>query len=234
MGRGFIFQEDNTSTGWFSEGKPPIFDSEVIENLKNENIYQYQEAKDVPESLWDQFWNWIGRSLDRIFDALFQLGKPGWFATFVELLPYIVIALVIGLLVYLFFKNNPLRKPNKTGSQSSEVLLNNLSKEEQKFAIDELINKAKQNKNYQLLIRFQYIQVINELDRLKLIQFKSDKTNSEYYNELTSSLFLNDFKQLTYYYEYAWYGDFDVNKELYEKYESLLNYIHHQLKHKHG
>lgn len=231
----FIFQKDNdASRGWLSEDQSGVFDPEVIERLKNETIYQYQENVPEQESLWDMFWNWVGRGLDYIFDALFDLGKPGWWGTFVELLPYFFIALVIGLLVYLFYRNNPLRKSNQVNLDNNEVLLHNLNKDEQKLAINQLIENAKQQKNYQLLIRYQYIKILNELNYLQLIQFKSDKTNSEYYHELKDKVFLNDFKQLTYYYEYSWYGDFEVSEELYHKYENLLQYIHQQVNQNHG
>lgn len=234
MNLNFIFQDNETSRGWLSEGSSPVFKPEVIEDLKNENIYQYQENNKAQESLWDLFWNWVERSLNRIFDSLFNLGKPGWWGTFVEVLPYLVIGLVIALLVYLFFKNNPLRKPIKTTYKDNEVLLHNLSSDERKTAIDDLIKKAKKEQNYQLLIRYQYIQILDQLDQLKCIKFKSDKTNSDYFYELNSSVFLEDFKQLTYYYEYAWYGDFNVNEQLYAKYKNSLSQLHQLLNQKHG
>lgn len=218
----------------FLQGKKEVFETEVIEQLKNENIYQYQENVDLPESLWDQFWNWIGKQLNKIFDALFGIGKPGWWGTFVDFLPYLVIGLVIALLIYLFFKNNPLRKDVKINTKTNEVLLNNLNEEERKLAIDKLIEKAKNKNDYQLLVRYQYIKTLMQLDHYKLIRFKSDKTNSEYYKELKNLNFLDDFKTLTYYYENAWYGNFKVTHFAYQDYLNALNTITTQLNQQNG
>lgn len=211
-----------------------VFEPIVIEQLKEKNIYQYKENIDLPESLWDQFWNWIELQLDKLFDLLFDIGKPDWWGSFVDFLPYFFIGLVVALLIYLFIKNNPLRKSVKVNPQTNEVLLNNLNSEERKLAINELIDKAKKDKDYQLLVRYQYIKTLVELDRYKLIQFKSNKTNSEYFKELKKHHFLKDFKTLTYYYENAWYGDFKVNYFAYQDYLKALDTITEQLNLKNG
>ncbi len=214
----------------YQQEEIPVFDEATIKRLKDENIYKYQENLDVPESLWDQFWNWVGRFFTKFLDAIFGMNRPTWWNIFIDLLPYLVIGLVIGLLIYLFIKNNPLRKPIKSTQESSDVLLHNLRPDERKSTIEDLIDKARKNKDYQLLIRYQYIEILNDLDRLNFIQFEADKTNSDYFYELSSSLFLNHFRQLTYFYEYAWYGNFRVNQEVYAKYEKSLQQLQYQLK----
>ncbi len=55
------------------------------------------------------------------------------------------------------------------------------------------------------------IEKVAQLDKRELIEWRIDKTNRDYANELGKKKSKKEFKELTLYYEYVWYGDFEIN-----------------------
>ena len=80
-----------------------------------------------------------------------------------------------------------------------------------------LINKAENNDDYRLAIRYYYLLVLKTLSIKKFINFEDDKTNAEYLNEIGTKDFSENFAYTSYLYNYIWYGEFSVNTEQYTK-----------------
>lgn len=84
---------------------------------------------------------------------------------------------------------------------------------------DLLIAKALQNKNYRLAIRYNYLKSLNLLSKNELIQIAAEKTNYQYVREIRNYDYQNQFSGLTLHYEYIWYGEFDIDENLYKRIE---------------
>ena len=78
--------------------------------------------------------------------------------------------------------------------------------------IDGFLQKAINEKEYRLAIRYYYLSVLKILSDKKLIDYHKDKTNSEYLLEIENSQTRTDFSYLSYVYSYVWYGDFPINE----------------------
>ncbi|MEO5892200.1 MAG: hypothetical protein ABIQ31_18275 [Ferruginibacter sp.] len=79
-----------------------------------------------------------------------------------------------------------------------------------------LINQALANRNYRLAVRYHYLQSLQKLSTKGVIQFAADKTNYQYVRELSGKAYKNSFASLTLNYEYVWYGEFEVNENIYQ------------------
>jgi hypothetical protein len=55
------------------------------------------------------------------------------------------------------------------------------------------------------------------------VRWEPGKTNHDYLYELKRSDLKSGFRQLSYYFEYAWYGNFSITPELYKKVSGLFN-----------
>ena len=75
------------------------------------------------------------------------------------------------------------------------------------------INKAVTSGNYRLGVRLMFLQLLKNLSEKNIIEYTQDKTNLDYLLQLHQSSYYKDFFRLTRNYEYAWYGQFDINKE---------------------
>ena len=70
--------------------------------------------------------------------------------------------------------------------------------------------------NYRLAIRLWYLRTLKELTEKNLIQYRHEKTNTEYLDELYRTKYYREFMKLTRNFEYAWYGKFDLTEQSYQ------------------
>ena len=94
--------------------------------------------------------------------------------------------------------------------------------EEDLFRINfqDQIYRAIQEGNFRLATRLWYLQTLKELTERGLIQYRHEKTNTEYLDELYQTKFYREFMKLTRNFEYVWYGKFDLNETTYRKVEN--------------
>ena len=80
--------------------------------------------------------------------------------------------------------------------------------------LPKLIQAAINDENYKLAIRYYYLLLLKNLSEKELISWQQEKTNEDYIKEIALSNHLNnDFKKLTYLYDYVWYGEFLIDQE---------------------
>ena len=82
---------------------------------------------------------------------------------------------------------------------------------------DQLIADAEKQNAFKTAIRLRYLEALKILSHEELIQWRKDKTNRDYQDELISSPVKEAFEALSQSFEYAWYGDFNINEEAYKK-----------------
>lgn len=93
-----------------------------------------------------------------------------------------------------------------------------------------LIQKAKNEQNYRLAVRYYYLWILQKLTDKELIKWNKDKTNYEYYLELNQKPIQNDFWGNTYIYDYIWYGNFDITSGKFKQAEDLFQKTLNKLK----
>ena len=78
------------------------------------------------------------------------------------------------------------------------------------------IEKAAEAKNYRLAVRLWYLNTLKELSERNIIDYRQEKTNSDYVTSLFGGRYYSDFFRLTRNFEYTWYGQFNLSSEAYE------------------
>lgn len=96
--------------------------------------------------------------------------------------------------------------------------------------LDKLITDAIQKSNYRLAIRFLYLQTLNKLNDKGWLLLSPDKTNYQYVQELKNKHFKNDFARITLHYEYAWYGDFNIEETVFKPVKQEFDLFNNKLK----
>ncbi len=88
------------------------------------------------------------------------------------------------------------------------------------------IDKAEASNNYRLSVRLYYLWLLKNLVSAKFIDFHPNKTNQQYCNEMRGSKYAGEFEECTKYYNYVWFGEFNVDPDVYQKiiahYKGLL------------
>lgn len=202
------------------------FHKEMIEDYKNDDDFNYVELKKT-DSLWIRFKNWIGQIITRFFKWLLGVDEfSGFWQTFFTILPYISILAILSLLGWLFMKVNPknilsepLTPPQVILSEEEDIIQNQ--------DIQQLIEKALEQKNYRLAIRYSYLYTLKKLSESERIKWESQKTNMDYIREIDDVPLKNEFKKITRLYNFIWYGSFEIDEKSYykaeQKFKSLTN-----------
>ncbi|HHC79987.1 MAG TPA: DUF4129 domain-containing protein [Flavobacteriia bacterium] len=186
------------------------FDNGRLDTYRNDTDFNYEVKKRKPTFL-ERVWNWFLRVLQRFLTWLFGVEKAtGILAVIVKVLPYLIAAIVLFLLIKFFLKVNM----NSIISGKTDKAIVHLSEEEELLKNEDLsvlIQKAIEQKNYRLAIRYHYLLALQKLTKYELIDWQQQKTNEDYINEIKHQNLKNKFASSTYLYDFVWYGNFEIN-----------------------
>ncbi|PHQ30311.1 DUF4129 domain-containing protein [Leeuwenhoekiella nanhaiensis] len=198
---------------------PLKFDTDQIENYTAQEEFDYVE-EEAPDNIWTRFKAWINDIWRQFINWILQGEEAtGFFGFLVRALPYLLIAGVVALLVWLFMKVDLGGSPLK-GPDLNKVILTDEQEIIENQNIDELIEAALREKNYRLAVRFYYLLLLQKLAQKELIDWEVQKTNADYVYELKDAGLRNTFTRLTRVYDFIWYGNFEVNETDFAKAET--------------
>jgi hypothetical protein len=82
--------------------------------------------------------------------------------------------------------------------------------------LDQFIKDALAQRDYRMAIRYMYLRTLKQLSWHQLIEWHFDKTNSDYYREIENPSIKENFKKVSYLYDYVWYGEFPLDENGYQ------------------
>jgi hypothetical protein len=189
------------------------FAEDKVEELKSDPEMQYEAVPTVAESLWERLLNFIAELFERIFTAATD---TSWGQLFLYIGGF---ALVVGLII-LLFKVNALKLFYGTRRTADEGTVFHENIHEMDF--EALIAEATRQNDYRKGIRLVFLYSLKLLSDKQLIDWERGKTNHDYVAELKKSELKEGFNALSYYFDYAWYGNFKVSNEIFRKVELIF------------
>lgn len=210
-----------------SETQIRPFDNEAIQQYKAQKEFQYGEENSKELSWWDRFWRNIWAWINRLFgERETSSGSSMW----PSILKYSTIAICIVLIVFVVFKLTGVDFKWFAGkSRTVDVPYDESLENIHEISFDEEINHTLQKGNYRLAVRLLYLQTLKHLSDRQIIDWLPNKTNSAYVREVHGHNGYEAFANLTYQFEYIWYGDFFIDKTVFaqiqksfQQYNSLL------------
>lgn len=236
----FSFQGTDTlvqqqKSGEVDQLAPLEFREEKLQKFREDPAYDYSEDVEE-ENWWTRFKRYIGLQWEKFLNRLFgDLQSSGFWAKFLQLLPYIILMMSLGLMLFLFIKLNPATSVLSPSKKAQLIL-----KEEEDIIssknIRELIDSAVKKEDYRLAVRYHFLYILQQLTEKGIIIYNSSKTDEDYINEISREDHKEHFKKLSRIYDFIWYGHFDPDLKLYQKIklafqelEALIkpNYEHH-------
>lgn len=152
-----------------------------------------------------------------VSDKEVKAKKDSFFQSFLELIIWVFAVGILLFIVYKLFLTNSSLFSRSRMNTSAETLK---TAEENPDDPDAAIQKAVAAGNYRLAVRYLYLQTLRNLADKKFIERGTEKTNYQYVNEVRKHSFANEFASLTLTYEYIWYGEYPVDKNLFEQIHS--------------
>lgn len=160
--------------------------------------------------------------------------KPGLInrflsSTFLRVLLWTLGAFFVLFILYRLFLTEGVFK---RGSKKAGPVLQEAEEEiiSGETDFDNLVNQALQNNDYRLAVRYQYLKTLHKLADKNCIELARDKTNFQYVQEIADPDLKNDFASLTLNYEYVWYGEFRIDKSIYQKIRMNVTTLNQKLK----
>lgn len=190
------------------------FDSEKLNRLKSDPDLDYKVAPTVAESLWDRFLMWLGEIINAIF-------KNAVGTDWGRVIVYIIGLALFVVLIMMILKVNAFKVfYSGTGTtQKYQVLDENIHE----MDFDKLIQEAMDQQDYRRGIRLLFLYALKLLSDRQLIHFESGKTNHDYVGELTKNELKTGLNELSFYFDYAWYGNFQINRDTFSKAQNIFN-----------
>jgi hypothetical protein len=207
------------------------FDANTLKSYARQPEFKYDESK-VDLSWWERFWHWFW---DWFID-LFKFKKlPGnLFLSILTILWRIIeILTLLGAIVaiiYVILKwsgvdvRNVFRRQPAVAISHSEFVENINT-----INFDAEIENAVAAHNYRFAVRLLYLKCLKQLSDSSLIEWKIDKTNYAYLNELKNEGQRAAFGSLTRKFEYVWYGEFLIDASLYGDISSSFSNFNKQV-----
>lgn len=188
--------------------------SDSIKNWRN--LKQYAYTKYLDSLLRDikpkEIKPVVAQPRKSIFSGMFSSGIMQ------ALLWALAILFVLFVLYKLFLSDGALKRKAKDPDKEEAEVEEEIITSESNF--DALIRQALQTGNYRQAVRYRYLQALHLLAGKNLVQLSPDKTNFNYVSEIANRDLQQPFAALTLNYEYVWYGEFEIDKNIYDKIES--------------
>jgi hypothetical protein len=138
-----------------------------------------------------------------------------------QLLLWLIGGSVVVFIIYRLFLSKGLfgtgGKKAKNVVEEQEEIDNNMESD-----FESLQRKAYAAGDLRVAMRYLFLKTLQKLNDRELIRFAADKTNSAYARELPPAK-RNEFASLALYYEYIWYGNIAVQKEMFDGIENKFN-----------
>ena len=192
------------------------FSEETIRRFQEDGDFDYGIRRQATLSWWQRFKYWLAEQWARLFHYTYfgRIYNILFYLFCFAVLTFAILKLTGTSVTQLFFR-----------SDSASVV--SIPSEENIYAIDfdQEIAQAQRAGDHRRVIRLRYIYALRKLADRQLIRWRPGKTNHDYQAELANSTLREPFQRLSYYYEYAWYGNFPTDRAMAERVERLFRQI---------
>jgi hypothetical protein len=193
---------------------PRQFSAEAISRLKADEDLQYKEPPTVAESLWSRFLSYLSDMISELFNSAV---KTNWG----QLISYLLglgLLIVIIMLILKVDAFKLLYKKEGAVTMRYNVLDENIHE----INFENEIQLAISKNDYRKGVRLLFLHALKILSDKNYIAWEQGKTNHEYVAEVKEETLRKWLHQLSFYFDYAWYGNFSISREMFEKVNTIF------------
>ncbi len=185
------------------------FREERLTEYKQESEFRYEVNPYREITIGQKIRNYLYRLLRAIFR---QKGVT----------PLLTSAIFLGLIVFavIRFSGGQFRWIFGKGSKHLPGQVSLPDEEIGGIDLNGLADKALQEGDLRLCIRYHYLYILKELNEAAFISWHKDKTNRDYLHEIQSADIRSQFQIQTLIFDYVWYGKFQPRNDQFQKIQS--------------
>ncbi|MGX5685197.1 DUF4129 domain-containing protein [Chryseobacterium cucumeris] len=206
--------------------KYPVSENEVYPKTFKENIPSRYKGNEFDYSVSkprESFFQKLMRKINQIIQGIFGDTALTKSAELTTILIRLFAIILVGFLLYFIIRyimgkdgNFIFGKKNKKLDLNVQELHENIHE----INFPESIAKFELAGDYRSAVRYQFLFILKKLSDKKLINWNPEKTNKDYTAELKAAHLKNDFSDLSYIFDYVWYGEFSIDEENYRKFKN--------------
>jgi Domain of unknown function (DUF4129) len=136
--------------------------------------------------------------------------------SFGDIIRFLIWLAVIGGVLFLIYRLFLSEKGLFAAPQQRKKLTTEEDEPQDDDSFAKRIADAEKKGAYRIAVRYQYLQVLHSLAAKGWLQLSPDKTNYQYLRELSGKPIRQNFARITLHYDYAWYGNFEVDASVYQ------------------
>ena len=135
-----------------------------------------------------------------------------------SILFYIIcLVIVVGLIIIIMRMNSIGIFSRKNAKDKTDLGFSELDEDINSIDFDKMIDEAIKSGMYRRAVRLNFLRALKQLSDKSLIQWEINKTNRDYFYELKNDSIRDGFKDITYIYEYVWYGNLEIDSEKFSR-----------------
>jgi len=198
-------------------------------DYQDDKFWKYgldENPKKLESGFFNRLWNNLIEGLADSFRYDNQ-GHVNWWTIFFLLL-------IVGLIVLFVLRaTNSGVNTLFRGKSSENENIDATTEDVNIHSIDyeKQIADALRRNDFRLGVRLWFLRTLKQLSDKELLSWKIDKTNSDYYYELSGSSYQDDFGKMSFVYDYAWYGEFPIDESSYHQAEEQFRNFYGKLSH---
>ena len=185
------------------------FNESTLDDLRQDSDLQYKEPPTIGENFFERFWRWLGELLGSIF-------RNATYTDWGRVVSFILGIAVLVLVIMMILKIDAF-KVFYSGEGANKLQYNVLDENIHEIDFETEIQKALDMNDQRRAVRLVFLYALKILSDKQYINWEQGKTNHEYVRELKDENLRPGFDQLSYYFDYAWYGNFHVTREVFDQ-----------------
>jgi hypothetical protein len=197
------------------------FDNEKVINYRSDSDFQYKATKEEGITWWDRIkfaiMQFIAQLLSLATNTL--LGRIIFYTLCISLLLYFLIKFLNIDVKETFYRSS---KSSTPGTAHDEENIYEISFEER-------IKEAYDRKDFRECARLTFLYALKKLSDRQVITWRPGKTNEEYWQELNQHPARQSWQELRLYFDYAWYGHFDIDEKTYGDIQNVFGEFNRKL-----
>ncbi len=128
-----------------------------------------------------------------------------------NIIAYVVLGLLVLFICYMIFSNIVINRKLNQNDEPKEV-----EEHIEKIDLESDFEKAMRDGNLKLALRIRFLKILQILSFKNEIDWRLEKTNRDYVNELRGSKYFDSFRHLSNVFEFVWYGDREIDQKLFD------------------
>ena len=205
--------------------RKPVSENTVYPRSFKENLQSRYKGNEFDYSASkprESFFQKLMRKISKILESIFGETVFSKSAKATDIFIRLFAIVLVGFLLYFIIKylmgkegNFFFGKKNKKLNIEAEELHENIHE----INFPESIARFEREGDYRSAVRYQFLQVLKKLSDKKLIHWNPEKTNKDYVAELKAPHLKDGFSELSYIFDYVWYGEFSIDEQSYVKFK---------------